>query len=751
MFKIDKYGGEWNLFKIIPITVSQLENVTKKHLPYFHKLLFGKVSECYWGRIVCGFLFGIIVGVVFYDIILVDLAFGKGTIYYLGIISTLLIAGGCAISYQVRCIILLTIPSFSGKSGRHIIIAIITSAILTGPVANITCNIEEIMRTYSCSNSLAQNLSQARYDLLVKPFKMAFLGTKLETDELKEMLGSVNNVVEPFAQEIEGVDDIKFIQEENDYMDEQLNDTKRSEELTNKYKTVMKVKREEGPGLDKLTESEDNITSEADAEVYQQQYFKKLETRCENVKTGMGQMCKKRFAKFLQQCEDAVHWAISWAICWPMKLDVICDLVKMFTYGGYDCDPSSDVSSGVGEGYVKLKNSEHTMEAGIADERPQYKIIKPPNLVGLYSAATITKEFVHDIHSKKTWAEGLFVFVKTILAFMFLLVILSASDYHNKFIQFTDHDNIYITNDFRVLDARRNKLKQPTLLPLTKAEKKGLADLYSLSLGSAETKELCNDMLVIFFMSLICAVVLGIDFFLGLALQWMHDNLEFSYQESGKHEFRIDVEGIGFVAAIVRSILKGFDFKKVLHGEVSNKVCLPQPKKLKSSDYFQLFGSFTFLFLMVYGDGYIKRLRRSICSFYYREQEKKRIETLYKKTLAFRQRLFKKQLETILKNAKKMEVQSDIRLCYKVYIKFAPWCNFLQIFPNARPICVVCEEVEPFFTCSHPKHKRCSTCLSYYCLECYTNFFFTCFICTAQKAINEKEKKDPDTTTPFEY
>lgn len=36
------------------------------------------------------------------------------------------------------------------------------------------------------------------------------------------MFGSVNSVVEPFAQEIEGVDDIKLIQEENDYMDAEL-------------------------------------------------------------------------------------------------------------------------------------------------------------------------------------------------------------------------------------------------------------------------------------------------------------------------------------------------------------------------------------------------------------------------------------------------------------------------------------------------------------------------------------------------
>lgn len=56
-------------------------------------------------------------------------------------------------------------------------------------------------------------------------------------------------------------------------------------------------------------------------------------------------------------------------------------MIVVFTYGGYDCDPSSDVSSGIGEGYVKLKNSGQTMRSRIAEERVQYKVVKPPNFV----------------------------------------------------------------------------------------------------------------------------------------------------------------------------------------------------------------------------------------------------------------------------------------------------------------------------------------------------------------------------------
>lgn len=58
-------------------------------------------------------------------------------------------------------------------------------------------------------------------------------------------------------------------------------------------------------------------------------------------------------------------------------------MIVVFTYGGYDCDPSSDVSSGIGEGYMKLKNSGQTMRSRIAEERVQYKVVKPPNFVSL--------------------------------------------------------------------------------------------------------------------------------------------------------------------------------------------------------------------------------------------------------------------------------------------------------------------------------------------------------------------------------
>ncbi|XP_054284418.1 protein sneaky-like isoform X1 [Macrosteles quadrilineatus] len=707
-----------------------------------NRVIFGEQNECLIYRMLIGSVFGLTVGLAFYEFIISGIAFQPSTVFTLGVVFTMLLTLGCSLSSQIRCITLLTMPSFFGKSGRHIVKALVISALMSGPVPNIMVNVEELMRMFTCSNSMAHNLSQARYDLLVKPFKIAFLNTKVESEELKDMMGFVNNVVEPFAQEIEGVDDVKFIQEENDYMDEALNDTKRSEELENKYSNNLSrnmfdiIK-----NVNKSTSfKEYELNNTVTAEEYQKQYLKKLETRCENVKTGMGKACKKRFSNFKDKCEEALHWAISWAICWPMKLDVICDIVKMFTYGGYDCDPSSVVSSCIGKGYIDLRNAPDKLQNKVIEERIQYKLIKPPNIVGLHSVVSITKEFIHEIYLKKTLADAFLTITRTFLAFLFIMVIFSAQTYHNNYLRFTDYDNIYITADYRVLDARRRKHSKSTLLPQTKVERRLTADPYSLSLSKAEKSGLNKEFWLICALILVCSIVLGIDFALSEALDWIKNNLEFSYSEQGQHKFKIDVEGIGFVASLVRSIIQSFNFNKELKGEVSNRACLPVAKHLGMKAYIKLYGTCIFLCLLTYSEGYLKRLRRAICAFYYREQEKKRIETLYRRNIYDRRKMLKGQIEEIFKRVKNNETMYNERCLYRICTSVPqPWNFPLRVFSSARPVCVICEENEPFLVFWKPKHHKCTKCDSYCCVECWVNFGNSCFNCSATEKIDSDQ------------
>lgn len=71
---------------------------------------------------------------------------------------------------QVRCICLLMIPTFLGRSGRNVLRALILGYIIAGPIFNLTYNGKEVARTFACTTQLTYNLTKTRFDLMFEPF-----------------------------------------------------------------------------------------------------------------------------------------------------------------------------------------------------------------------------------------------------------------------------------------------------------------------------------------------------------------------------------------------------------------------------------------------------------------------------------------------------------------------------------------------------------------------------------------------------
>ena len=85
---------------------------------------------------------------------------------------------------------------------------------------------------------------------------------KADTDEVRDTLSSVKDLTNPIIEEIEGEEEMKRLKEENDYLDELQNDTKRSEEIEEK-------------SLRKQSEAKTK------GEIYEAKYKAKIEARCE--------------------------------------------------------------------------------------------------------------------------------------------------------------------------------------------------------------------------------------------------------------------------------------------------------------------------------------------------------------------------------------------------------------------------------------------------------------------------------------
>lgn len=85
---------------------------------------------------------------------------------------------------------------------------------------------------------------------------------KADTNEIKDTLSSVRDLMSPIVEEVEGEEEMLRLREENDYLDELQGDTKRSKEIEEKHEKKVEE-------------------AKSDADVYEAKYKKKIEARCE--------------------------------------------------------------------------------------------------------------------------------------------------------------------------------------------------------------------------------------------------------------------------------------------------------------------------------------------------------------------------------------------------------------------------------------------------------------------------------------
>lgn len=107
--------------------------------------------------------------------------------------------------------------------------------------------------------------------------------------------------------------------------------------------------------------------------------------------------------------------------------------------------------------------------------------------------------------------------------------------------------------------------------------------------------------------------------------------------------------GTGMIASLLRSIVKGFNIKKRIRIERSNEQCLPRPNLLPNYYLYKLYGTYLAIWVMMFIQAYILRLRRLICAYFYRRREKRRIISLYNETLKRRIGFFRYVYYTVIR------------------------------------------------------------------------------------------------------
>jgi len=273
-----------------------------EHSSLVHELFFDSRDRRRTLKLFTAFVYGLLVGFIFYKFILFNLGFPVDWKFHVGAITCLLCALGCSFSIQFRCVTALIWLGAFGKVGRRMIAAYVFTLMLTGPINNVLMNSKEVLRCVTCSSYLAYNLSRTKFDLMVMPF------TKALVQMHDYNVQSIDKVARPIFREVEDQDNAII--------------------KSPKY--------------------------------YETKYEEKLRKRCLTAMKSGSKNCERAFERAFESCVAKAPSVISYIVCSPLKIDFMCGLANANLHGidSNICDPSKVIDSDFGNEYVRLREME---------------------------------------------------------------------------------------------------------------------------------------------------------------------------------------------------------------------------------------------------------------------------------------------------------------------------------------------------------------------------------------------------------
>ncbi|XP_060805741.1 protein sneaky [Amyelois transitella] len=633
-------------------------------------------------------------------------------------LSTLI--GVCAaLAVQVRCISLLALAMYCGKPGRGVMKAVVLTYVVAGPITNMCLNAREVVRVFACTTQLSYSLGKTRHCLLAQPVRKTLTGLGPNVDHIKGTISSIDTVLSPIENEIEGTREVEQSRVQNDYVDNLFAQPHRTQVIEHKYSIISYS----------LIQSSffRIIQSDKENEIYQKKYLMKIAIRCQNQFARSVVVCMNMFRPVQVKYCKLVNTHDGRAVCEPLDLCHVCDIQYLMDMDRV-CDSSKQVDPGLGEGYVYVKKAKMKL-TNLQDIKLKNK---PPDVRVIYNVqdAKETGDLViKAFEEKNIIMRTVSTILNVCMAILFLRIPSASATYHDLYLTDIEFDNTYVTGYFKQIDARRRDKRKYTLLPLKKMERIKYVDVRSFSYIPLDQSLLVSHILKVFLEVVTATTFVMLDrlFFEALDVVRQHAEME---NDQGMHDLDITVEGSGILANMVRKILEGFSEESPAQRPITNRPCIPRPRLMPPAYFFKIYGGYLWIILLLYLDPYTLRLRRLICSYFYPRREKQRILHLYndilKKRMKMQKTLRKKAIQTVRAHYLSGENLVSMRM------KFPQLLGWLRVLPAARMTCLICGEPEPRKDNqeSTPWHACvASHCPFMYCMECWREVGARCLAC----------------------
>ncbi|XP_071943255.1 E3 ubiquitin-protein ligase DCST1-like [Antedon mediterranea] len=605
----------------------------------------------------------------------------------------------CSLSVSARCILVLIFPNFFGKNGRNTVTTFAIMYLMTGPASNIIANAEESARAISCTAALSFNHSKTAFELMHKPLVAAFRDMQKNTKEVKQVTSGLRANFKVMSKDLKP------------------------------------------PNLPPPPPPDEPVKSSSPrASKIQIDFSKRMSSKCDEVFEGAVERCKDMFRNTERKCYDKLKFpGVKHVLCLPLKLNFVCSIIR--AYKSSTCRSfNPNIDPQLGNTYVKMERLVDSFDSKYHIET-QWQMITFPLDMDKNSAKNIQKAVLEEFNRKKMIFITFFFIAQVMLSFTFVLVFVSAFKYNKLFLSDFTFDNNYLTSYFRRIDERRRKKKKRTLLPLMKAEKKEYIEPFHFKMRKEEKSKCIKTVLRLGAQVLATIAIVCFDSLLYEMLDIIRRHSRLEVKLKGHHQVSLKVLGNGLVANLFKNLIGSFDQSQSVDTISSNSNCLPIPTKTPKNIIHNIFLIWLCVFLLVYFEAFSLRLRRTICAFFHRKREKKRVLFMYNDLLKKRKGFLKFMRKRVKRQAKedKLSRETGILTILRRRFKWIGVC--LKKLNLGRQSCLICGELERkgFYHCTG------KDCYFSYCKDCWRDVNKRCYACyTGKESDSESSLTDMD-------
>ncbi|KAH8257298.1 hypothetical protein KR038_006898 [Drosophila bunnanda] len=644
-------------------------------------------------RRIFSFVVGLVTGYLIWKLITLNFSLARSGVNPHLLTCLVLLTGILfALSCSIRTLVILTFVQITGRAGTLYLRAIAFALIIAGPIENLVANAEEVSRVFVCSTMLTYNLSKTRFDLMAKPF----------TNTLKNMDRDVDEIRQTF-EELQGVlGDLKHAVEQSDIPGENGETRMYSFNITN-------------PAVERELPSASEV---------QERFQLNMRNRCKYQLDSGQRVCEKVFRDGYRKCTTNFQWWIAKIICWPYRVDIICE-VDVFGDPDKICDPSQVIPRNFGETYVELLRTEQELFANSSDIVISYKLRDEEVAQShLQSAERTARAFGEEFERlRKTFTRVIGV-VQMVFCLFILRLPFYSLRYYYWYLTNLEHDNVYITHYFKHVDQRRKQKKNPSILPLRTYEKVRYIDVdKSCRRTPSESNKAVYSLMRFLLELVIASILIFFDRLVVELLQIIRRRSLIRYDQSGEHEVRFNITGIGKMAQLLRVTMHNFNIHEHVSTSLSNEECLPNPHVLPVTFYYWQLLLYLIIFVVTCNSYKFLRMRRVTCSYFYEKREKQRILYLYNRILRQRALALQNLVKIVEDNLARYRVRRDMNPLLWLRSRCPRAFNWVRHFSCGKLNCLVCWDPEDslFILCHSCGVPYCDTCaeeMNHACINC---------------------------------